>query len=354
MALGPWDEVAIPGGAKILEGGGTAVLAGFWNCHVHFTEPHWEGADSLPVGRLTQLLRNMLNRYGFTHVLDTGSRLSNTLALRGRIESGGTLGPDVLTTGPGFVPPKASPFYILPAKLPQLDSPQKARDSIRARLNAGTDAIKLFTGSWASPTSVVPMPVEIVQATTSTAHGQDRLTLAHASNNQGLEAALKGGVDILAHTTPDGGHWKKGTAEAVVRAGMALIPTLKLWNFELQRRGQDSTVIARFLAVATGQLHDFVKAGGQVLFGTDVGYMTDYDPTDEYVLMQQAGMSFRQILASLTTAPAERFEAGGRGRLEIGAVADITVVEGDPAADIRTLAAVRYTLREGRLIYSRE
>ena len=54
------------------------------------------------------------------------------------------------------------------------------------------------------------------------------------------------------------------------------------------------------------QLRRFARGGGEVLFGTDVGYMADYDPTDEYVLMGQAGLSFQQVLASLTTAPAAR------------------------------------------------
>ena len=102
------------------------------------------------------------------------------------------------------------------------------------------------------------------------------------------------------------------------------------------------------------QLRAFADAGGQVLFGTDVGYMTDFDPTDEYVYMQQAGLSFRQILAALTTAPAERFGlAAQTGRLVRGLGADIVVADGDPERDIRNLAKVRYTFRRGRMIYQR-
>ena len=51
-----------------------------------------------------------------------------------------------------------------------------------------------------------------------------------------------------------------------------------------------------------------------MLFGTDVGYMHDYDPTDEYVLMAKAGMSPAQILESLTTAPAARWKEEKRSR----------------------------------------
>ena len=81
--------------------------------------------------------------------------------------------------------------------------------------------------------------------------------------------------------------------------------------------------------------------GGQILFGTDVGYMTEYDPTDEYVFMQEAGLSYPRILASLTTAPAARFGAVRSGRLAPGFDADVVVVDGDPAADIRVLAKGR-------------
>jgi imidazolonepropionase-like amidohydrolase len=298
----------------------------------------------------------MLSQYGFVRVLDTGSWLANTLALRRRIDSGEVAGPAILTTGPGFVPQHGSPFYILPARLPELHSPVDAKAQVASRLQDGADAIKLFTGSVASPTVVVPMPLAVVRAATTEAHRHGRLVLAHPTNNDGLEAALEGGVDILAHTTPDGGPWEPRLPERMTRARLALIPTLKLWTFELLRKGADRATVQRFLNVAIGQLRGYVERGGEILFGTDVGYMTDYDPTDEYVYMQRAGMSFRQILTALTTAPAQRFGEAGRttGRLERGLEADIVVLEGDPAQDIRALARVRYTLRRGRQVYARD
>jgi len=42
---------------------------------------------------------------------------------------------------------------------------------------------------------------------------------------------------------------------------------------------------------ARDQLRAFAELGGQGLFGTDVGYMSDDDPADEYVSMQLAGLS---------------------------------------------------------------
>ena len=79
------------------------------------------------------------------------------------------------------------------------------------------------------------------------------------------------------------------------------------------------------------------------------------DPTDEYISMLAAGLSYGQILASLTTAPAERFGfAAKTGRIAKGMDADLTVVDGEPERDIRALARVRYTLRAGRVVFERK
>lgn len=47
------------------------------------------------------------------------------------------------------------------------------------------------------------------------------------------------------------------------------------------------------LALLAASAMGSAAAGGATLFGTDVGYMGDYDPFDEYTLMARAGMSAR-------------------------------------------------------------
>ena len=87
------------------------------------------------------------------------------------------------------------------------------------------------------------------------------------------------------------------------------------------------------------------------MFGTDVGFMHDYDPMDEYVYMARA-LSPMQVLAALTTAPAEKFkESDLRGRVAVGMDADLVVLGSDPAQDVHNFADVRYTTRQGRIIY---
>ena len=168
--------------------------------------------------------------------------------------------------------------------------------------------MKLFTGSWASRTSIVVMPLEVVRAAVDAAHRRGRFVIAHPSNSAGARAAIEGGVDILAHTFPtelDRRPWDRALPGMMRERGMALVPTLKLFPYELKKVDLPPAVVATVLGNGQAQLRAFAELGGQVLFGTDVGYMTDYDPTDEYVFMQAAGLSYARILASLTTAPAD-------------------------------------------------
>src|SRR5262249_5817730 len=149
---------------------------------------------------------------------------------------------------------------------------------------------------------------------------------------------VQGGVDVLVHTTPNAGRLDEAILGSMKKSGVAVIPTLKLWRHEL--RHDRASAREQFVRAGVDQLRAWSASGGAVLFGTDVGYMDDYDPTDEYALMAEAGMNHRQILASLTTAPAERFGESARlGRIAAGLAADLVVLGQDPAKDVRGFAA---------------
>src|SRR5262249_62097104 len=96
--------------------------------------------------------------------------LNTTLALRRRIESGETPGPSIRTAGTGFVPVGGSPYYILPARLPELTTPDATAAAVNGNLDRGADVTKLFTGSWARRDLIVVMPVDLVRAATDAAH----------------------------------------------------------------------------------------------------------------------------------------------------------------------------------------
>ena len=354
-AVGPRAAVRAPEGATVVDCTGGTVTSGFWNSHVHFTGSQFRGAETAGAEALAGALRAMLTSYGVVHVVDTGSLLANTLALRRRIDRGEMPGPSILSAGGGFVPAGGSPYYILPARLLELARPEDVA-RVEAELAGGADIVKLFTGSFATPRSIVVMPLEIVRAAVEAGHRRGKLVFAHPSNSPGARAAIEGGVDVLAHTFPtslDGSPWDRALPAMMRERGMALIPTLKLWPYELRKAGLPNDLVERVLGTAMAQTSAVADLGGELLFGTDVGYMTDYDPTDEFIFLRRAGLGAMQILAMLTTAPAARFASGGTGRIGPGMTADVVVLDGDPTQDVRAFAKVRMTMRDGRVIYRR-
>lgn len=355
VAVGPREEIKVPAGDVVIECKDLTLTAAFWNCHVHFIEPKWQDADILPAAQFNRQMEQMITSHGFAHVYDIAEfSIGNVLRIRGRIKKGDVNGPLIFTTGVPLVPVNGSPFYIAPYRLPEFGDDQEAVAHVRQQIDSGADAIKIWTGS-PNGTKVVYMPDDIVKAVTETAHRFHKPVFAHPTDTKGVMIAMNDGVDILAHTSPDDGRlWSADTIQQLINAHLALIPTLKLWKDELKKSGATDWAHHPLLLTAQQQLHDFAKAGGTVLFGTDVGYLTDYATTDEYVLLAGAGLAFPQILAMLTTTPSQRFGLSRRtGRIAVGLDADIVLLSGDPATDIQALDKVVYTIRSGKIIYSK-
>lgn len=337
-----------PAGTEALDCTGCTITAGFWNSHVHFFERKWADAETIPADELAHQLRDMLTRYGFTSVFDLSSVWENTRRLRERIESGEVAGPRIRTTGEGLVP--ANPglpagavlrvMGVVQAAMPEVADAAQAAAAARKLLDAGVDAIKLFASS---PSKAV-LTESVMEAAVSEAHRAGKPVFVHPNNAADLVAAVRAGVDIVGHTTPGSGPWDHAILALMRERRVALTPTLTLWKYYL--RHDRVSAQQRMVDTAVGQLRDWVAANGPVLFGTDLGAV-EYDPRAEYTLMAAAGMSFRRILDSLTTAPAERFGLADRvGRVAAGFDADLAVFEGDPLD-----SEVRYTLRAGKVIY---
>jgi imidazolonepropionase-like amidohydrolase len=337
----------LPGSATKLDCAGKVVVAGFWNSHVHF-DPGWDGAATAPVDKLEAHMREMLTRWGFTTVWDLGSTPDNTLALRKRVNAGEVRGPSILMAGDIF-PKNGHPVY-LPAEivLPEAATPQEATGMAQGYMAAGLDAIKLFTGAYMGTKPVVNMDTSIVKAAADVAHAQSKPVFAHPQNHTGVDNALAGGVDILAHTIPTEGSFTPGELSEMKQRHTALIPTLTLWTTV----AQDPARVEQLVQAGADQVKAYFSVGGVILFGTDVGFITKYDTTQEFEFMGRS-MGWRDVLASLTTNPSGFFKASTKGRLAQGMDADLVILNADPAVDIRNLAKVAYTIRKGAIIYQK-
>ena len=359
-AAGSEDKVAIRGAKRLAGCDGGTVTAGFQNSHVHLTEAKFADAASKPAAELTAALTDMLNRFGFTTVVDTASNLANTVSLRERIGKGEVAGPRILTAGFALYPKDGIPVYLrdLPteqlAMLSQPASVEEALEEVQANLDGGADATKLFLMTPQGGGRYAFMQPDIAVAAADETHRRDKLVLAHPTDIEGVNLAIEAGVDVLVHTTIGEGKtvWDGALIEQMLANNTSVVPTLQLWGYELKRAGLEQRIIDLATGDAVEQVRAYSKAGGQILFGNDVGYMADYDPTAEYRLMARA-LSPMQILASLTVAPATRWKEGsGRGQVVKGQDADLVVLDADPATDAANFAKVRCTVRAGSLTYA--
>jgi imidazolonepropionase-like amidohydrolase len=342
-------KAKIPKSARIIDCTGKTIVAGFWNSHVHFMETTWNNSGTRTAADLEKRMQEMLTRWGFTTVWDLGSDPGTAFALRRRVESGEVPGPKIFLAGDIF-PKNGHPTY-LPAEmqLPVAATVEEAAQMSRDDLKMGYDGMKLFTGAYMGDKPVINMDTAIVKAAVDVAHAQGKLVFAHPQNRVGLDNAVDGGVDILAHTIPSTDfHYTSEELARFKAQHTALIPTLTLWTTIVS----DPALTAQFVQAGVDQVKAFFANGGTVLFGTDVGFISISDTSLEMEFMGRA-LAPKEVLASLTTNPASYFKASSKGRVEKGLDADLVVLDGDPMEDLRNLAKVAYTIRAGQVIYQR-
>jgi imidazolonepropionase-like amidohydrolase len=129
---------------------------------------------------------------------------------------------------------------------------------------------------------------------------------------------------------------------------MAMIPTLKMFTTTV-------TNDPHYMDPICNEVRQFHLLGGQLIFGTDVGYMGDYSTDMEFVELGKSGLDWKDILAMLTTNPSARMGvSNAKGTLTTGKLADLTVLSADPATDLTNFARVEMVIRSGRVIWQRQ
>ena len=355
LAVGPSSTLKIPRSATVIDCKGLIVTAGFWNSHVHIIAPALLHVQDLDAKTLEQNLDIAFNRWGFTTVFDIASVLDNTLALRRRIDSGEVRGPRILTVGEPIW--TIEPVYVRDffrenhIHMPNTETPDQAVALVRDHAAKGANGIKLFTGSDQGHGQVALLPVATAKAAGEEAHRHGMPVFAHATSVEGVRVAIESGVDVLAHTLPQSPPWTAEFTAGLKRANLSLIPTLTLYDVEARKENLPDEPRTAFIAQMVDQLRAYSEAGGDILFGTDIGYTDHFDTTEEFTLMSQAGMNYKQILASLSTNPARKFRDPDRGQIAKGMKADLVILSADPAQDVTGFSKVRFTIRNGKIVY---
>jgi len=230
-----------------------------------------------------------------------------------------------MLTGRGGYPTKAS--WAPPGTGLELDGPEHAARAVNELASRGAGVIKVSLNAEAGPT---PSDAELT-ALVESAHGRGLPVAAHVQGVGQAERAVGAGLDEFAHAP-----WTERLSEQLLEAAartMRVVSTLDILSF-----GD----VTPELRTACDNLVRFRAAGGQVVYGTDLGngaIPPGIDVREALLLHEAVRMSPEEVLTAMTAT-----------RLEPGAPADLIALGRDPLEEIDALRDLKLVVRAGRVV----
>ncbi len=357
-------------GATIVDQRDRFVLPGLIDSHVHLSgelgpnqlieEVQLTAADgalrAAANGRTTLLA-------GFTTVADLGAANDSIFALRRAIAEGRIIGPRIIASGFSVTPDGGhgdangfSPDVIDVLRSPAACSGADAcRRAVRRQIQAGADVIKITaTGGVLSNTAAgvaQQLSNDELSAIVDAAHAMGRRVTAHAHGVDGINAALRAGVDSIEH----GSYIDRESVRLLRQGNRYLVPTLLAgwWVGQLAERGgvltPAQTAKARQVSRDMANMGRFAQQNRvRIAFGTDTGVSPHGMNAREFQLLVASGFTPLQTIQMATINAADHLQLNGTaGRIATGYSADIIAVDGDPTQDVAVLMNVGFVMARG-------
>jgi imidazolonepropionase-like amidohydrolase len=236
------------------------------------------------------------------------------------------------------------PFLVPhPGRPPSVcDGEAEVLRRVREIVRAGADVIKVCaTGGVLSErdktqaSQFLPAELDVIVAE---ARASLLPVMAHAQGTEGIKNAIRAGVVSIEH----GIHLDDEAIGMMLDAGTILVPTLLAPVGVLDApEGVSEASLAK--ARETVEVHrDSIAraadAGVRIAMGTDAGVVPHGRNAEELAQMVDVGMTPMAAIVAATKVGAELLGQGDRlGTVEVGRVADVIAVDGDPVADIGVL-----------------
>ena len=366
------DPASMTGELTFIDLADKFVLPGLMDMHVHLLSELGPNSrtEALQVTTSMQALKGALHakrtlHAGFTTVRDLGGKPEAIYALRDAIDQGIVPGPRVLaagssiaaTGGHGDVDGVKAELLTLWTPDTICDGPYDCRHATRYAIKYGADWIKITaTGGVLSDTATgtdQQMTGDELREIMETAHSLGVKVAAHAHGTNGINAALRAGVDSIDHGT----FLDDESIKLFKRTGAYLVPTL-LPGHKVPATMEGNpffteAIKAKARSASAGSKASFRKAyegGVRIAFGTDSGVTRHGANAEEFAVMVAAGMSEMDAIQSATVAAAQLIEMSDElGTIEPGKLADMIAVDSSPLDDISVLENVSAVIKDGKL-----
>ncbi len=240
-----------------------------------------------------------------------------------------------------------------PTGVQLVDGPDNIRQAVRDQVAHGADWIKFYADrryyyndkgelhSWVNFTD------EEMAALVDEAHRLGVNVAAHAMGWEGIDAALRHGVNTIEHgvgMTPD-------LMDRMIKQGAYWCPTLTVINYVAPGRGGNWI---RMVSTVNGAVGQAARKGVAIALGTDAGgfaWVGGPNQAEEFNYMVKAGMTPLQSLRAGTTVAAKLLGQEGRlGALSEGAWADLVALPASPLADITATERVSWVMKGGQAV----
>ena len=366
-AAGPADRIKAPEGARRISLGSRTLLPGLIDAHVHLKGWRSSNPDDVlitphPLAALRAAAdcRRLLHA-GFTTVRDCGGCLGPHL--RDAIAAKEIPGPRILTAYRGLsqtgrVKKVTWALDITPLRQ-EVDGIDDCVRVVREQIGLGADLIKVsITGRVYAPQSdpgQTAYTSEEIQAIVKEAHRMGRRVAAHAQATQGIKNGILGGVDSIEH----GIYLDEEACQWMRERNTVLVPTLAYF-YRIATLGEGlgspAYAVRKAKEVVEAHMKSFALA---MRMGITIGMGTDFEGSAlfphgengaEFDLMVDGGMAERDVIVAATATNAAILGIEQKvGTIEIGKLADIIAVRGNPLKQISALRQVEFVMQEGRI-----
>jgi imidazolonepropionase-like amidohydrolase len=353
---------------KVIDLSDKFVMPGLMDMHTHvvrnlsnsFYDGYFQSPHRATIGGIVNAEKTLMA--GFTVIRNVGASNYQDVAIRNAINAGEIPGPRMAVSGPalgitgGHCDSNALNHSFNERSEGVANGPWAVREKVRENVKYQVDVIKFCAtgGVFSKGTKVGQRQYtqEEMNAIVDEAHTHGRTVAAHAHGTEGIEFAIRAGVDSIEHAS----FLDKKTIKLAKKHGTFL--SMDIYNTEYtlsegKNNGVPQENIDKEKEVGTKQRASFaaaVKAGVNMVMGTDAGIYPHGDNAKQLSRMTRFGMTPLQAIQSATVNSAKLLKWDDKvGQIKVGFFADIIAVDNNPLKNITTLENVTFVMKEGKV-----